>query len=191
MEKTYKILKIVLLVLCFVAVLLGATRLYDALGSKVQMNTLESQAAEAETEAAQAAPDFTVFDEEGNPWKLSDFRGKPVILNFWATWCGYCKMEMPDFNEKFLEYGDEIHFVMLNVTDGAQETVEKASAFVAENGYSFPVYYDTNLEATITYNASGLPVTYFLDAEGNLVAGQQGMLSAQTLQSGIDLLLKG
>lgn len=191
MEKTYRILKMVLLVLCFVALLLGATRLYDVLGSKVQMNNLESQAAEAQTQEAQAVPDFTVFDKDGNAYKLSDFRGKPVILNFWATWCGYCKMEMPDFNDKFLEYGDDIHFIMLNVTDGAQETVEKASAFVAESGYSFPVYYDTNLDAAISYNASGLPVTYFLDAEGNFVAWQQGMLSAEALQSGIDLLLNG
>ena len=197
MEKTYKILKMVLLVLIFAALLLGAKRLYDSLGSRVEMDTLATQSTqsapmeeEGETEPAkQVAPDFTVYDLEGNPHKLSDFQGKPVILNFWATWCGYCQMEMPDFDEKYQQYGDQIHFLMLNVTDGSQETVEKASAYVAEEGYSFPVYYDTSLEAASAYNTSGLPVTYFIDAEGNFVAWQQGMLTADTLQKGIDILL--
>lgn len=194
MEKTYKILKVVLLVLVFIAVLLGAKRMYDTLGSRVQMDTLATQATQPAEEngtepAKQTAPDFTVYDVEGNPHKLSDFRGKPVILNFWATWCGFCEAEMPDFDEKFRQYGDQIHFLMVDVTDGQQETVEKASAFIAERGFTFPVYYDTELQAASAYNTSGLPVTYFLDAEGCFVAWQQGMLTADTLQKGIDLLL--
>ena len=194
MEKTYKILKVVLLVLVFIAVLLGAKRLYDTLGSRVQMDTLATQATQPAEEngtepAKQTAPDFTVYDVEGNPHKLSDFRGKPVILNFWASWCGPCKMEMPDFDEKHQAYGDQIHFLMVDVTDGQQETVEKASAFIAERGFTFPVYYDTELQAASAYNTSGLPVTYFLDAEGCFVAWQQGMLTADTLQKGIDILL--
>ena len=196
MEKAYKALKIVLLVLIFVALLLGAKKLYDTLGSQVQLDTLVTQPAQTEvaeqTEAAQATEavkDLTVYDLEGNPHKLSDFRGKPVILNFWATWCGYCKMEMPDFEEAYQKYGEEIHFLMINVTDGVQETVEKASAYVAEQGYTFPVFYDTDQAAMLNYNLSGLPVTYLLDEEGQIVAWQQGMLTASTLQSGIDMLL--
>lgn len=194
MEKTYKILKMVLLALVFAAVLLGAKRLYDTLGAQVQMDTLGTQATQSAEEsgtepAKQTAPDFTVYDMDGNPHKLSDFRGKPVILNFWATWCGYCEAEMPDFEEKYQQYGDQIHFLMVDVTDGAQETVEKASAFVADRGFTFPVYYDTELQAASAYNTSGLPVTYFLDAEGYFVAWQQGMLTADTLQKGIDMVL--
>lgn len=194
MEKTYKALKMVLLVLVFAALLLGAKRLYDTLGSQVQLDTLAAQPVSPETpegtEAAEEpAPDLTVYDAQGNAYALSDFRGKPVILNFWATWCGYCKKEMPDFDAKYQEYGDEIHFLMINVTDGVQETVEKASDYIAQQGFGFPVYYDTDQSAAMNYNLSGLPVTYLLDAEGNLVAWQQGMLSAQTLQKGIDMLL--
>ena len=194
MEKTYKALKIILLILCFVALLLGAKRLYDTLGSQVQVNALATQATQPagtdETESAkQTAPDFIVYDVDGNAYQLSDFQGKPVILNFWATWCGYCKMEMPDFDEKYQEYGEDIHFLMINVTDGSQETVETASAFIAEEGYVFPVYYDTGREAAMAYGTSSLPVTYFIDAEGNFVAWQKGMLSAETLQKGIDMLL--
>ncbi|MBQ6718848.1 MAG: TlpA family protein disulfide reductase [Oscillospiraceae bacterium] len=181
----------VLLVLIFVALLLGATRLYDVLGSQVQMNNLATQATEgAEESAKQAAPDFTVYDADGNAHKLSDFKGKPVVLNFWATWCGFCKQEMPDFEEKYQQFGEDVHFLMVNVTDGSQETVEKASAFVEENGYTFPVYYDTDLDAAMAYNTSGLPVSYFIDAEGGFVAWQQGALTAQMLQTGIDMLLE-
>lgn len=194
MEKTYKTLKLVLIALVFVALLLGARRLYDVLGTRVQMDTLmtqpaQSEAAEATETAVEPTPEMIVYDLEGNPFKLSDVQGKPVILNFWATWCGYCKMEMPDFEEKYQAYGDEIHFAMVNVTDGVQETVEKASGYVSEQGFTFPVYYDTDGMAAMRYNLSGLPVTYLLDAEGEIVAWQQGMLTADTLQKGIDMLL--
>ena len=195
MEKAYKTLKLVLIALIFVALLLGAKQLYDTLGSQVQLDTLATQptqAVEAEgTEPEkQLAPDFTVYDLEGNAHKLSEFRGKPVILNFWATWCGYCKMEMPDFNEKYLEYGEDVHFMMVNVTDGNQETVETASAYVEKEGYSFPVYYDTTLEAAMTYPTSGLPVTFIIDAEGVVIAWQQGMMTGEKLQKGIDMVLQ-
>ena len=189
MEKTYKILKIVLLVLIFAALLLGATRLYDTLGSQVQMDTLGTQAAEENAEPAkEAAPDFTVYDIDGNAYKLSDFRGKPVILNFWATWCGYCQVEMPDFEEKFKQYGEDIHFIMLNVTDGAQETVETASSFIAEQGYTFPVYYDTTDGAAIAYRVTGLPTTYFLNAAGEVVTYAVGAIDKDTLLEGISYI---
>ncbi|MBQ4347432.1 MAG: TlpA family protein disulfide reductase, partial [Firmicutes bacterium] len=87
------------------------------------------------------APDFTVYDSEGNAVMLSDFIGKPIVLNFWASWCGPCKMEMPEFNEAYAELGEDIQFLMVNVTTG-RETQESASAFIEENGYSFPVFYD-------------------------------------------------
>ena len=196
MEKTYKTLKLVLIALVFVALLLGAKRLYDTLGDQVKLDTLMTQPAQTEeaekTEAAkttEAVQVLTVYDLQGNAHSLSDFRGKPVILNFWATWCGYCKMEMPDFEEAYQKYGEDIHFLMVNVTDGVQETVETASDFISEQGFTFPVYYDTDMAAALNYNISGLPVTYLLDGEGQIVAWQQGMLTADTLQKGIDLLL--
>lgn len=153
--------------------------------------------AESETKTAEEAggeeertmaPDFTVYDLEGNAVKLSDFIGKPTIVNFWASWCGPCKMEMPDFDEKYQEIGEEIHFVMVNMTDGSQETVEIASTFVEESGYSFPVYYDTDMDAAMTYSVSSIPSTFFIDAEGYMVAWAQGMIDAETLQKGIDML---
>jgi hypothetical protein len=96
---------------------------------------------------------------------------------------------MPDFEEKFKQYGQDVHFIMLNVTDGAQETVETASSFIAEQGYTFPVFYDTAYEAATNYRAYSLPMTFFIAADGNPVAQATGAIDGQTLQRGIDMIL--
>jgi len=146
--------------------------------------------AEPTAEPVETAPDFTVYDIDGNAVKLSDHFGKPIVLNFWASWCGPCKMEMPDFNEKYQELGEEVHFLMINVTDGSRETVESASAFIAEQGYVFPVFYDTTSMAAMTYGAYSLPSTYFIDAEGHAVARAVGAIDGETLQYGIDMIME-
>ena len=131
-----------------------------------------------------------VYDGEGNAVKFSDFAGKSVVINFWATWCGYSVKEMPSFEKAFAEYGDEIVFMMIDVTDGYQETKEDAMKFIEEKGYTFPVYYDTDLSAAGVYGASSLPATAFINAEGELVHGQLGMMSEESLFGYIEKLLE-
>ena len=143
---------------------------------------------EAAQPGSQAAPDFTMYTLDGEAVKLSDFRGKPVILNFWASWCGPCKMEMPDLEEAYLEYGDEIDFLIVDLTDGTSETVKSASSYIESQGYTFPVYYDTAMGGAFAYGVNAIPVTYFIDADGNLVAYYQGAMTAEILQQGISMI---
>ena len=152
-------------------------------------NTSSDSSESANSQLTQA-PDFTVYDLEGNAVNLSDFFGKPMIVNFWASWCGPCKMEMPDFNEAYQIYGEDITFLMVNMTDGSRETVDIASSFIEESGYVFPVYFDTDYSAAITYSVSSLPTTYFIDAQGNLIAQARGAIDAATLQQGIEMIYR-
>jgi len=133
------------------------------------------------------AMDFTVYDENGTPVKLSDFKGQPVVLNFWATWCYYCVMELPDFDAAAKAYPD-VAFLMVNVTDGQAETKEDASAFIASEGFAFPVYYDLAMNASLTYGVSSLPMTVFINADGEIVTYAVGMLTRDRLEAGIGMI---
>ena len=135
-----------------------------------------------------AAPDFTVYDIDGDAVSLSDFIGKPVIINFWASWCGPCKMEMPEFEEKFNELGGDIQFLMVNLTDGNRETRETAISYIEESGYTFPVYFDTDQDAAYTYGVYSIPSTYFIGADGSAVAMAQGAIDGSILDQGISMI---
>ena len=196
-------------VIAFVALLGGASVLYNKYSVEVEKEGLltenteqavieeevsqETSAENANSEKAESqelvmAPDFTVYDADGNEVSLSDFIGKPTVVNFWASWCGPCQMEMPDFDEMYKELGDEVNFFMVNMTDGSRETVEAAKKFIEDSGYSFPIYFDTDLDAAMTYGVNSLPSTYFIDAEGHAIARGQGAIDAETLKYGIDMI---
>ena len=147
---------LLIIILVFALLIGGATLLYRQLGQNITAERLSTQAAqqegsndESETEQKTKAPDFTVYDAEGNEVHLSDYVGKPIVLNFWASWCGPCQMEMPDFHEKYLVLSEDVNFLMVNMTTG-RETMESASAFIEKNEYSFPVFYDINSNAALS-----------------------------------------
>ena len=139
-----------------------------------------------QTDALQTAPDFTVFDPEGNPVKLSDFAGKPVVLNFWASWCPPCKSEMPHFDNVYQNQEGQVVFLMIDQTDGQRETKAKGLQYVADQSFTFPVYFDSELEASMTYGISSLPTTLFINSEGKIVTGYRGAIDEATLLAGIE-----
>ncbi len=175
--------------LALIIVLGGAAALYRGLDKTPAATTIEAPA-EASGEAApkpEPAPDFTVTNAAGEQVKLSDLKGKPVVLSFWASWCGVCKQGMPDFDEAYAELGQDVNFMMVNLTTGS-ETREVAEAYIAENGYDLPVYFDTELSAASAYAVNAVPVTYLIDAEGNLVAYGQGRLGVDGIKQGIEMV---
>ena len=193
---------LIIAVAALVAVLGAAFVLYNQLGDNADTQQLTGQtSSQDETDTSEKtdedqdkneltpAPDFTVYDIDGNAVNLSDLAGKPVVLNFWASWCGPCKSEMPDFETVYNEYGDDINFMIINMTDGSRETVDIASSYVKECGYTFPVYYDTDYDAAVTYSVYSLPTTYFIDAEGYIIAQGSGALKIDTIYQGIEMII--
>lgn len=130
------------------------------------------------------APDFTVQDWNGNEVHLSDYFGKPIVLNFWAHWCGPCQMEMPEFNAVYEELGGEVTFLMTHV--GSE--VEEGKAKVTENGYTFPVLFDNESAAANFYGIGAYPTSIFINAEGHIKAYYIGAMDRDFLQRGIDMI---
>lgn len=131
------------------------------------------------------APDFTVYDYDGNAVKLSDSYGKPIVFNFWATWCGPCKSEMPGFEKMYKKYKDKVVFMMINSSDSRKDVLK----FMDENGYTFPIYYDDTQIAAYTYGVSAIPATYVTDKHGQIYGYQIGVLPEETLEKAIKTVL--
>ena len=178
-----KNIKMILAIVGFTALLVGAVVAYNALNKQTQPGAEITQPQGGE---AQSAADFTVTDAQGNPVRLSDFRGRPVVLNFWSSWCPPCRQEMPEFDRAHGELGDEVVFMMVNLTDGARETVDAVSAFIREQGYGFPVYFDTQGTAADAYGIMSIPATFFIDGDGNIVFSHVGALSGAALKQAIE-----
>ena len=127
--------------------------------------------------AGNKAPDFTAELIDGSSISLSDLKGKPVIINFWATWCGPCVREMPAFERLKEDFGDEIGIIAVNCGDDA-DTVKD---FVDEYGYTFPVVLDEDYEVTMLYPSNSIPYTVVLDANGKITHVSTGAYDADTM----------
>ncbi|WP_035294679.1 TlpA disulfide reductase family protein [Clostridium sp. KNHs214] len=117
--------------------------------------------------------DFTLKDIEGKTVKLSDFKGKKVFLNFWATWCGPCKSEIPDMIKLQKEIKDS-NIVILAVNIG--ESKSKVADFVNKNNINFTVLLDEKQEVASKYSVSGIPTTYLIDENGKLIKWTTGAM---------------
>ena len=178
-----------------VAVLVCGGLGYRMLASRVEPEPAPIEQTEA-TEDADEAPllsdhDATVYTVDGEAVTLTRIAdGRPLVINFWATWCPYCVEELPDFQEIVADYSGRVSFAFVDVTDGSRETVELAAAFLEENGFSdLPAYYDTDLAAAIEYGASSLPTTVVVNGDGEIVAISAGMIDPVLLRGALDQMV--
>lgn len=138
------------------------------------------------------APDFTLQDQYGVTHTLSDYKGKTVFLNFWATWCGPCQREMPDIQALYEDYGSNAEeLVVLGIANPRSDAYpnnndvpeEEIKAFLEENGYTYPVVMDPTGEVFNTYLISSFPTTFMIDKDGNLFGYVTGTLTADMMES--------
>jgi peroxiredoxin len=141
--------------------------------------------------------DFTLQDQNGNTWTLSDLKGKIVLLNFWATWCGPCVGEMPEFQKLYDRFGTDGPVIVLSVASttleglDAQASKDQAYAFVNSQKYSYPILFDTDGTVWGKYIQSYVPVNYILDTQGNLRLLFAGAFSSETeLYSALEAVRK-
>ncbi|MED0902319.1 thiol:disulfide interchange protein [Bacillus cereus] len=164
-------LTIIVVLLC-----LAGYAAYDQFGKKdqvVQERPAKSEAAMKEMiarngiEIGKSAPDFELTKLDGAKVKLSDLKGKKVILNFWATWCGPCQQEMPDMEAFYKEHKENVEILAINYTPsekGGGE--EKVRNFAKEKEITFPILLDKNIDVTTAYKVITIPTSYFIDTKG-------------------------
>ncbi|MCR8844973.1 redoxin domain-containing protein [Paenibacillus sp. SC116] len=129
-------------------------------------NKLDESSLEVGINQGNLAPDFELKTLEGNSVKLSDFRGKKVILNMWATWCPPCKVEMPDMQNIYDKYKDEnVTILAVNMTQ-SEKNVDSIPMFLDEMGITFPVVLDPKSEVALIYQSYMLPTSYVIDSNG-------------------------
>ena len=160
-----------------------------------------SSQAESSQDAASTRPDivdFTLTDQYGNEHTLSDYKGKVVVLNFWTTWCTYCKKEMPDLEELYKSSGENGEdLVILGVANPRTDASpynqdvsrEEITQFLEEGGYTFPTVMDETGEVLQAYGVRSFPSTYFIDKEGRVMGYAPGLMSADLLKQVVDQLL--
>ena len=140
----------------------------------------------AEVQESMDALDFTLEDMDGNKLTLSDFKGKTILLNFWATWCGPCKYEMP-FIEKLYQDTKDSDFVIITVN--LQETKLIVSKFMTDNKYHFPVWLDSKGDVANQYGVSGIPLSLLINKDFKIVSAHEGaMESYEILKEFVDQL---
>jgi len=137
------------------------------------------------SEVAGAAPAFTLTGLDGRPVSLSDFRGKVVVLDFWATWCPPCKREIPDFIDLQKEYGSKD----LQIVGIALDEPDKVQAFARQNGMNYPVLLGTDDVAMRYGGIEGIPTTFVIDKSGKIVAKFEGFRPREVFETEIKKLL--
>ena len=154
--------------------------------------TEESPQAEESAAETVPAPDFTLLDQYGNSHTLSDYKGKTVFLNFWATWCPPCRAEMPEIQEEYGENNSDVIILGIASPEVGQEgSAEDIAAFLSENNYTYPVVMDTDGIMSYYYGISAYPTTFMIDKDGNVYGYVPGQITKDIMQSIIEQTASG
>ena len=138
------------------------------------------------------APDFILMDQYGKEHTLSDYRGKTIFLNFWATWCGPCKSEMPDIQKLYEQYNENTEdVIVLGVANPKTEghpnnndiSKEEIAGFMNENGWTYPILFDESGEILSNYGITAFPTTFMIDVNGNVYGYVSGALTGDMMES--------
>ncbi|MEG1956168.1 MAG: TlpA disulfide reductase family protein [Lachnospiraceae bacterium] len=176
--------KMTVFLIIFILFLVIASIFYRNLSKEIEPKSTKN------TVEIVTAPDINIINYDGNKIKLSQMFGKPIVMNFWASWCPSCKSEMPYFNSIYEEKNNEITFMMVDLVDDKRETIETGTQLIEKEGYNFPVYFDVEQEAQRNYQVFSLPTTVFIDKNGQINSIKKGKISEENLRFEIDLISK-
>lgn len=165
--------------------------------TQTEVKTEDIEIVDTEKEAAQPedknkdlvpAPDFTLTDQYGNEHTLSDYKGKIVFLNFWATWCPPCRAEMPDIQKLYEEYSaledSDVEILAVAFPNyGDEKDVEGVKEFLDENGYTYPVLMDEGASLMLPYYITAYPTTFIIDKEGYVLGYIPGSMTKDIMEA--------
>jgi thiol-disulfide isomerase/thioredoxin len=153
-----------------------------------ELPELSSKASPSCKPSERAKLDFVLKDKNGADVHLTDYKGKVVLLNFWATWCGPCKVELPEFAHLYSQYRDR-GFVILGVLSQDTPTKDQLQAFLAENKMEYPVFYSSEKIETAFDDIWALPTSFLISRDGAMCAKQLGPASREDVERSLKALL--
>lgn len=188
---------VVMALVALVAVLVAAAVGYQVLAGSASVgpaannaNAPSSAAAGDEDALWLADFDATVYSDLGDATPLTKLAdGRPLVINFWATWCPYCIDEMDDFQAIYDDYSDRVAFAFVDATDGNRETIEDAKAWVESHSYTLPFYYDIQRQAVAAFGIGAFPTTVVVAPDGEILAISSGRIDDALMRSALDSLL--
>lgn len=186
--------KLLIFLFLFIVIIAGATVGYKILNYKkeIPQNTYTNTSTgrpnnvnvttESNVVDTIKTEDITLYDKNGNAVKLSDFIGKPIVINIWSITCIYCIEEMEYFERATQKY-DDVEILMVTPTYGKESNKKVSKEFVEENKYSFDIYFDDENKVMKKYKATGFPTTVFIDKTGNTVKTHIGLIDENILEN--------
>ncbi|AQS57610.1 hypothetical protein B0W44_15485 [Novibacillus thermophilus] len=175
----------IILLLVVGAVVVNQTGDEETAGQEEQQSTEPIQPdRDVKPQEGFAAPDFELETLAGDTVRLYENNGKPSLINFWASWCPPCKVEMPHLQEAYDQYGDDVNFHMVDLA--FNDNFDNMTQYIEENNYTFPVPLDETGDVAMTYQAAAIPTTFIVDAEGIITHRIQGAMTEQQIQAIMD-----